>query len=80
MFHVLLILVHSSVESNCSTAGTVGFAPLGASLTLSMHVQEGYSSHFVCLSVCLVCLSVAHLEDGGIYTIPAKPGLSLRGR
>ena len=31
------------------------------SLTLSVHALEGYSSQFVCLSV---CVAVADLEDG----------------
>ena len=34
------------------------------------HVREGYSSHFVYLSVCLsVCLSVAYLEDGRLLSL-----------
>ena len=32
-----------------------------------MHAHEGYSGHFVCLSVNLsVCLSVADLKGGGL--------------
>jgi len=36
-------------------------------LTLRAHALEGYSSHFVCLSVCLS--SVANLEDGGLLAL-----------
>ena len=33
-------------------------------------MRESYSSHVVCLSVCLlVCLSVADLEDGGLLAL-----------
>ena len=39
-------------------------------LTFSAHAREGYSSHFVCLSVCL--LSVTDLEDGGLLARTLK--------
>ena len=34
-------------------------------LTLSVHAREGYSSQFVCLSV---CLSTSDFEDDGVFT------------
>ena len=46
-----------------------------ALLTLSVHALEGYSSHFVCLSVCLfVCLSVCQTASLSVN------GLSRRWR
>ena len=46
-------------------------------LTLSMHALEGYSSHSVCLSVCLlsICLSVADLKDGGLLVLQRDTNL-----
>ncbi len=38
-------------------------------LTLSEHAREGYSSHFVCVSLCVcvcVCHSTTDLEDDGL--------------
>ena len=43
------------------------------SLTLSAHAED-YSSHFVCLSV---CLSVADLEDGDTFSASKRHELKL---
>ena len=35
---------------------------------LSAHAREGYSSHFVCLSVCH-CVSLFHSGEGAVFRV-----------
>ena len=50
-----LKFVFGHIGSNylCSNLGMGSLALKNRLLTLSAHAREGYSSHFVCLSVCL---------------------------
>ena len=53
-------LLHEEALFGLTGVGKVG-VPRGRLLTLSAHALEGYSSHFVCHSVCLSLQHSPHL-------------------